>query len=288
MSTALVSGLASGAAYALFAMGIVIVYKTSRTFNFAQGEFATVAAYTAALVNDRTRLPYGVAIAVALLASVALAILIERLVIWPLRDASRVDTLVAVAAVATSIIALETILAGNVPRLLPALVGGRGVSIVGVRIASQQLLIVGVVAVAVVIAAFFFARAMTGVAIRATASEPVAARVVGIAVGRVSMLSWGIAGLLGGLGGLLLAPLQSLSPGIFTANGLVEALAAAVLGGLTSLSGAVVGGLIVGVVEALSFTYLGNSLPGAASVMAFGVVLVVLLVRPRGLLGGSE
>jgi branched-chain amino acid transport system permease protein len=285
MVTALLSGLVNGAAYALFAMGIVIVYKNSRTFNLAQGEFATVAAYVAYVILKSTPLPYSVALIVALVAAVAMALAIERLAIWPLRRASRVDPLVATAAITSSAIALETILSGGASYVLPAIVGGRAFTIGGTAVSYEWVLVIGVVLATVVLGGIFFSNSMNGIAIRAAASEPTAARIIGIAMGRASMLSWGIAGLLGGLGGILLAPVTTVSPGEFTASALVAALTATVLGGLTSIVGACVGGLVIGVAESLSITYIGNSIPGAASLVELGIVLIVLLVRPSGLLG---
>jgi branched-chain amino acid transport system permease protein len=285
MITALLSGLVNGAAYALFAMGIVIVYKNSRTFNLAQGEFGTVAAYVAYLTLTRTSLPYGVAIIIALVAAVIMALAIERLAIWPLRRASRVDALVATAAITSSVIALETILSSGASYVVPAIVAGRAFSINGTAVSNEWVLIIGVVLVTVILGGIFFSRSMNGVAIRAAASEPTAARIIGVAMGRASMLSWGIAGLLGGLGGILLAPVTTVSPGEFTASALVAALTATVLGGLTSVAGACVGGLVIGVAESLSITYIGNAVPGAASLVELGIVLIVLLARPSGLLG---
>jgi branched-chain amino acid transport system permease protein len=285
MVTALLSGLVNGAAYALFAMGIVIVYKNSRTFNLAQGEFATVAAYVAYVILKSTSLPYSVALIAALVAAVAMALAIERLVIWPLRRASRVDPLVATAAITSSAIALETILSGGASYVLPAIVGGRAFTIGGTAVSYEWVLVIGVVLATVVLGGIFFSNSMNGIAIRAAASEPTAARIIGIAMGRASMLSWGIAGLLGGLGGILLAPVTTVSPGEFTASALVAALTATVLGGLTSIVGACVGGLVIGVAESLSITYIGNAIPGAASLVELGIVLIVLLVRPSGLLG---
>jgi branched-chain amino acid transport system permease protein len=285
MITALLSGLVNGAAYALFAMGIVIVYKNSRTFNLAQGEFGTVAAYVAYLTLTRTSLPYGVAIIIALAAAVIMALAIERLAIWPLRRASRVDALVATAAITSSVIALETILSSGASYVVPAIVAGRAFSINGTAVSNEWVLIIGVVLVTVILGGIFFSRSMNGVAIRAAASEPTAARIIGVAMGRASMLSWGIAGLLGGLGGILLAPVTTVSPGEFTASALVAALTATVLGGLTSVAGACVGGLVIGVAESLSITYIGNAVPGAASLVELGIVLIVLLARPSGLLG---
>jgi branched-chain amino acid transport system permease protein len=285
MITALLSGLVNGAAYALFAMGIVIVYKNSRTFNLAQGEFGTVAAYVAYLMLTRTSLPYGVAIIAALAAAVIMALAIERLAIWPLRRASRVDALVATAAITSSVIALETIFSSGASYVVPAIVAGRAFSIGGTAVSNEWLLIIGIVLATVILGGIFFSRSMNGIAIRAAASEPTAARIIGVAMGRASMLSWGIAGLLGGLGGILLAPVTTVSPGEFTASALVAALTATVLGGLTSIAGACVGGLVIGVAESLSITYIGNAVPGAASLVELGIVLIVLLARPSGLLG---
>jgi len=281
---AIVDGITNGAAYGLVAMGLVLVYKISRTFNLAQGEIGTVSAYVTYSFFAQ-HVPYGVAIVLGLVAGVVAAVALERLVIWPLRFTSRVTPLVATGAIATSAIGVEVLITNNNVRILPPIIHGGGFVIDGARVDGAHLIVIAIALFAAILGTLFFSRTMLGTAIRATADEPLGARVTGLPLAKISMLVWGMAGLLAALGGLLLAPGETISPGFVTQNVLIDALAAMVIGGLTSLPGAALGGIIVGVGEAIAFTEVPNSLPGASAIIVFGLLVLTLLFRPQGLLG---
>jgi branched-chain amino acid transport system permease protein len=161
----------------------------------------------------------------------------------------------------------------------------------GVRVTSTQVLAVSCLFVLGVAAIVFFRFVPQGTAILAVSQDVTAARVVGISVGRISLLTWGIAGLLGGVGGVVLGADRLFTPGSFTAFLLIPGFAAAVFGGMTSLPGAFVGGLVLGEVQQFAqqdAQYIAGlkHVPGSpAELVVFAVVLLVLLVRPRGLLG---
>jgi branched-chain amino acid transport system permease protein len=300
--TPLISGVANGAAYGLLGLGLVLLYKSNRIFNFAQGEFATVAAIVAFVFDHGTgwlpKLPYFVAIALGVVAAVLTAMATERLVIRPLFHRPRVVLVVATIGVALFLIGVE----GMLP--YPKTAALRTISDVlnvqsyvfrvdNVVVLDQDLAKFLTLAVLAVTAFLFFRYTSTGTAILAVSQDATAARVVGISVERISMTTWAIAGLLGGVAGVLLAvpPSGSVTPGALTGLTLTVAFSAAVLGGMTSLPGAFVGGLLIGLIEAFanadhSFVPGLNSLPSAQAEVAVAVVLlVILLVRPRGLLG---
>lgn len=295
----LLSGLFQGAAYGLLGLGLVLIYKSNRIFNFAQGEFATVGALVAFVFATGYRglpqLPYFVAVALALAASTGVALLGERVVIRPLFARSKVVLVVGTVGIALFLLAAEGMAfpqSGALRSVGDALgLPPRAFAVDGVPVLSRDLVNLVVLAGLAVAAYLFFRYTPTGTAILAVSQDATAARVVGISVERISMVTWGLAGLIGGVAGVLLAPATGVVPGVFTGTTLTTAFAAAVLGGMTSLPGAFVGGLLMGLLEAFAnadaqFVPGLASLPSATGEVAVAVVLLlVLLVRPRGLLG---
>ncbi|MGH3341524.1 MAG: branched-chain amino acid ABC transporter permease [Carbonactinosporaceae bacterium] len=287
MLTFLVIGVFQGAVYGLLAVGLVLVYKGMRVFNFAQGEFGTVAAFVAWGVLNHLHVPYGIAVLCGLAAAVLLGLLVERLVVRPLFEAPRITLLVATAGTALLVIAVTVLVAKPEPRVLEPAIAGGSVTILGAGIQAQQFLVVGVLAAVAVGLVWFFSRTDLGLAVLATSQDTFATRVVGVNVITMSRFVWGVAALLGGLAGLLQAPIGIFSPGFMTSITLVPAFTAAVLGGMTSLPGAFLGGVLVGVAQNLGMFVLDQQLhvPGAGQLTVFALLLLVLLVRPRGLLG---
>lgn len=287
LGPAIVLGVVQGAVYGLVAVGLVLIYKSTKIFNFAAGEFATVAAFGAYLTRNTVGKVPSLLIGVA--AAVVVALAVERLVIRPLADRPRVTLLVATAAIATSVIALELVTgaAGKIFVTNEGIINGRPLTLFGVLLSWQQIIIVLVLVAVGAGLAYFFSRTELGLATLATSQEPTASRLVGIRLNRVSMLVWGMAGLLGGIAGVLLPPLNSSFTAAFgTTDLLIPAFTAAVLGGMTSVPGAFVGGIGLGIVQNMAQSNISTStVPGAPAVAVLVVMLAVLLVRPTGLLG---
>jgi branched-chain amino acid transport system permease protein len=298
----LINGIANGAAYGLIGLGLVLLYKSNRIFNFAQGEFATVGAIVTYVFYAGTgflpKVPFGVAVVFGLLGSVGIALLTERLVIRPMFDRAKVILVVGTVGVALLLIGVEGLLPYPKTQSLPTISDVLKVQpfvgrIDNVPVLDQDLAKLAMLVLLAVGAFVFFRYTHTGTAILAVSQDATAARVVGISVERISLISWGIAGLLGGVAGILLAvpPSGSVTPGAFTGTTLTVAFAAAVLGGMTSLPGAFVGGLSLGLIEAFASVDseyvpgLKQVHSGQAELAVFLVLLLVLLVRPRGLLG---
>jgi branched-chain amino acid transport system permease protein len=287
-SQALVIGIITGAGYGLVALGLVLVYKSSGVFNFAQGEFGTVAIYALYRVHDKIGIPLIPAIVIALAASVAMALATERVVIRRLFDAPRVALLVATAGVALLAISLELWLGEARPRFIqPALGRLNRLSLFDVAVSDQRMLVLAALVILAVVLALFFSRTNLGLAILGVSQEPVATELMGISVRRLSSFIWALTGLLAGIAGILTAPVAgSFAPGFLTSTALIPGFTAAVLGGMKSLPGAFVGGIVVGVAQSLAVSSPAfHSIPGAGSVMIFVLLLVVLTVRPQGLLG---
>ncbi len=290
LSRVLVLGVINGAIYSLIAIGLVLVYKASGVFNFAQGEFGTIAIYGAYIASTTFNLPYGLGIVVGLAAAVGVGLLTERLVIRPLFDAPRVTLLVATAGVALLAIGVEFWRTANDPlKFFDSIVNSPGsldrVSPFGVAVSDQRLITLGVLVIAAVLLFLFF-RSPLGLAVLAASQEPVASELVGVSVRRVSTITWGLAALLGGAAGLLYAGGSQFSPGLITTAVLIPGFTAAIVGGITSLPGAAAGGILVGLLQAFGSLSTFDSIKGASFVSVFVVLLAVLLVRPQGLFAG--
>lgn len=288
LAQAVVIGVITGAGYGLVALGLVLVHKSSGVFNFAQGEFGTVAVYTLYRVHDRIGVPLIPAMVVGLAASVAMALATERVVVRRLFDAPRVTLLVATAGVALLAISLELWLGEARLRFIqPALGRLDRFSLFGVQVSDQRMLILGALLVLAVLLGLFFSRTNLGLAILAVSQEPVATELMGISVRRLSSFIWGLAGLLAGIAGMLAAgDAKSFGPGFMTFDALIPGFTAAVLGGMNSLPGAFAGGVVVGVAQSLAVSSSAfKAIPGPGSVMVFVLLVVVLTVRPQGLLG---
>jgi branched-chain amino acid transport system permease protein len=290
LGVALVTGLLQGSVYALVALGIVLVYRASGIFNFAQAEFGTTGLFAAYAAISLWGWGYGWGLLFGLGVAVTMGLLTERLVIHPLRNASRVTLLVGTAGVALAAIGFqfwrfnETLIM-TMPKIHD---GFFLVPPFGAPVSVQQLITVGVLVVVAAALALFF-RSPSGLAIQAAQQEPVAAELVGISVRRVSMLTWGIAALLGGLAGVLSGPNTTFTAGFLSfgaGRALLPGFMAAVLAGMRSMPGAVLGGLAVGVVEQLGSLSVMIEVPGARAMFLFVFLLGVLLLRPQGIFVG--
>jgi branched-chain amino acid transport system permease protein len=299
-----VDGVINGAVYGLVAIGLVLVYKGARVFNFAQGEFGTIAAYVAYVAINNFDQSYLVALPAALLVVLALGLVMERVIVRPLMNQPRVTLLVATIAVTLLLIGLEILIFRIEPLFLEPVVSltGEGGGVSGIKLFDfivdpMRIAMMGVLAVLAGALAYFFSRTDLGLAVLATSQDSFATRVVGIPVARVSRFIWGAAAMLGAIAGILYVPpiAGQLVPAVMTSNVLIPAFTAAVIGGMTSLPGAFLGGVVVGLVQKLSSWaatsyYLGEvpiqqTIPGAEQIAVFAALLLILLIRPQGLLG---
>lgn len=286
-----IAGAIQGAVYGLLGLGLVLLYKSNRVFNFAQAEFGSCAAFAMLFAYTGQfglpKMPLALAVGFGLVVGTLVALLTERLVVRPLFTAPKVTLVVATAGVTLLLIAVQGFLGGASPLPFPVLVHGDVVNTAAIRITVQQVIIVCVLAALAASSALFFSRTRTGMAIIAVSQEPTATSLVGISVARTSALTWGIAGLLGSIAGILLTgSIGFVSPGSLTFIALIPAFTAAVFGGITSLPGAFLGGVVIGVIEAIGQANIPkDNLPGSGRVVLFVALLAVLLFRPRGLLG---
>lgn len=274
-----VTGLTTGSVYALVGLGIVLVHQVTGIINFAQGEFVMLGALTLALLSEKglALLP---SVLIALAVTLLVGVLVERLAIAPARSATVERLIILTIGAAITIQGITLVVVGTNPHFAEAFTAGSPLQVGGVVVLRQYLWVFAVTAAAVVALWFFLTRTLTGKAMRAAATNRDAARIVAISPSRMSLLAFVLAALLGGIGGVVLAPLQAPSAGIGIALGL-KGFTAAVLGGLDSPSGAIVGGLAIGVIESVAAGYLPS---GYKDAITFGLLFAVLMLRPQGLL----
>jgi len=293
MLTYVIIGLVSGAIYGLAALGLVIIYKGSRIFNFAQGEFGTMAMYVMFVLVELKGVPYFAALPAGLITGIVLGLLTERFVARPLAGAQKVIGLVGTAGVALLLIGLTLVFADPKPRSVNSPLVGVGPTIAGYTISRQQIFAIVVLIAVAASSAFFFKKTFLGMAILANSQDSSAVRIVGASVNRISAITWGIAGFLGALTGVVLAPDVAFYPGYMTTVVLIPAFTAGIVGGMTSLVGAFVAGQIIGLVEAMGYYLVKQfpdalqTIPEAPAFLVFVVLVLTLLIRPKGLFGSE-
>ncbi|MGO9700133.1 MAG: branched-chain amino acid ABC transporter permease [Xanthobacteraceae bacterium] len=276
------SGLSVGSIYAIVALSLAIPFKASRVLNFAQGELVTLGAYIA-LVLSSYGLPYPVMVPATLVIAALFGILIERLFIRPIVGAPEFTLVIATFAIGLIIRALIRIHWQDNVFFLPAPYAGPALAIGPLRVNPSYLVIIGSTAALVTLLILFFQQTRLGKAMRAVAYNRTAARLMGISVGRVFGSALALSAAIGALAGLLLAPVIGINPEF--GHVIVKALVAAVIGGFGSLGGAVVGGLLLGILETYAGAMFGAALK---EIIPFAILIAFLLVRPQGLWGATQ
>lgn len=289
MLSSIVLGVAYASAYSLLAVAVVLIYSGTRVLSLAVGEIGAFTLYAGLYAHQHGVLgwkpPVAAAAVFAIVAGGALGLVVERFVMRPLIGRPPLDSLVATLAVALFLALFELRLYGLDPLDAPSPVGDGSVKLSGATLTAPELTILALAVVVSIGLYLFLTRTAFGLATRATTSDPTVARLLGVRVNQVYVFSWGVAGLLSGAAACLLAPIQgSLTPFSLT-TALLSALAGAVIGGLDSLGGAIVGSVIVGMVSGV----VGSRVdPTTSAGVVFVAVLAVLLLRPRGLLGSPR
>ncbi|MCX5063218.1 branched-chain amino acid ABC transporter permease [Streptomyces sp. NBC_00201] len=275
----LVSGLASGAVYGLMGLGLVIIYRATDVVNFALASLATVGLYAALALYDRG-LPLLLAAVAAIVTTAAVGLVARETVIRPLAQGELLSALVMTMGVSLIAESVISTIWDDQPRLFPSLVQG-SVSLGGSAIPTQSLLTIAVAAVAMALVAYLFGRTTIGTAMRAVAESADTAQILGLGSQRIARIAWALGLALAALGAFLYAPRAGLVPTVLSAP-LFRAFAGIFLGGLTSMYGAVIGGLTVGVLDNLAASYVSA---GYRDTFVFSFTILVLLFRPQGLFG---
>ncbi len=284
----IVDGLATGGIYASLALAIVLIYRSTRVINFAQGELATFSTFIAWQLID-WGVPFWAAFFLTLAISFAGGVAVERVVIRPIEGAPVLTIVMVTLGMLILLNGATGWIWGSETRTFPSAFSTRPISIGGVAFSIQEFGFIGVSLGAVALLYLLFQFTKVGLGLRSAALAPEASRLLGVRVGWMLALGWGLAAMLGALSGMMTAPTAFLDPNMMQGV-LLYALAAAVLGGLDSPLGAVVGGLALGVALNLIGTYSDRvihvDLGGQMRLVAgLAIILAVLLLRPTGLFG---
>lgn len=278
----IVSGLSAGSVYALTALGIVWIFRCYGVMNFAHGEMAMFSTFVAYWLLSAARLPMGVALAGAVLVAFALGALSERLVRSVRR--SPLGMMILTLGLLMAINGLAGVVFGNQPRRFPDLWPGDPIVLGSVVASRQDVFIFAATALLVLLLYGVLKFTRFGLAARAATHKPDVARLMGVNVSLIFLLSWGISVALGAVAGVLVAPGTQLEPNMMGSI-LVKAFTGAVLGGFSSLAGAFAGGLLLGILDNLVGFYVALQWKDTLALLT---IVLVLLLRPEGLLGAGE
>lgn len=282
----LLSGITTGALYALVALGIVLVNKATGIINFAQGELFMFTGFIAWMLHVQLGLDYPLTLVLTVVAGFLLGVLTDRIAFRPLKNVDIVSLVLATVGIAFMLRGLARMIWGGKGDYLtfPPITSPDPIMVGELMMIPQQLAVLAGAVVIMLIFAAFFRFTRTGKMMQATADNPKAATLVGIRTDRIYTIAFGTGTAAAAAAAVLAAPLTLLYPDMGFPF-FIKGFAAAVLGGLASLPGAVLGGLLVGIVEALAAGYIASSL---MEVSGFIVIMVVLLVMPSGLLGAGR
>jgi branched-chain amino acid transport system permease protein len=279
------SGISNGAVYAAVALALVLIWRATRIVNFAQGAMLMITTFIASSVINSTG-SYWLGLVVALVAGLVLGAVIERVLIRPVEGGPPLNAVIVALGIYTLLIAVGGMIWGNTPRSFPPAFSLRGYKVGATTLLftpNDTFIVLVVLGLALVLAILFRATPL-GLQMRAAAFRPEVARLLGVRVGRMFALGWGLAAVAGALAGVLIAPSVFLGPNSFDPI-LISGFVAAVLGGLDSPPGAVVGGVLLGVALSYVSGYEGSSLVPLAALV---ILVVVLMLRPEGLFSATK
>ena len=277
------SGLTVGAIYALVALGFTLIYNASDVINFAQGEFVMLGGMVTVFALA-AGLPLPLAALLAIVVAVAVGLALYKFAIAPARGASAVTLIIITIGASILLRGLSSLVFDKNFHSLPPFAGNKPFIIGGAAVLPQSVIVLIGAGVIVLALWLFMTRTLTGKAIMATAANRLAARLVGINTGAMVALSFAVSAAIGAIGGILAAPITLTSYDVGTLLAL-KGFAAAMLGGMGNPLGAVVGGLMIGLLEAFGAGYISSSYKDA---IAFIVILAVLFAMPQGLFGRAK
>lgn len=279
------SGISIGAIYAAMALALVLIWRATRIVNFAQGAMLMITTFIAsAVINAGASYPEG--FVVALVSGLVLGAIVERVLIRPVESAPPLNAVIVTLGLYTLLVAVAGMIWGNSPRAFPAAFSLQGYTVGGTTLLfapNDAFIVLVVLAVAGLLALLFRATSL-GLRMRGAAFAPEVARLLGTRVGRMFTIGWALAAAVGAVAGVLVAPSVFLGPNTFDPI-LIGGFVAAVLGGLDSPPGAVVGGLLLGLALSYVAGYEGAALVPLAALV---ILMVVLMIRPTGLFSAAR
>ena len=274
------TGLTNGAILALAALGFVLIYKSSDVINFAQGEFLLIGAYVIFAMVEQVGLHWSLGMLITVIAAIALGIVVERLVLRPMIGEPIISVIMVTIGLASLLKAVVGAIWGTIPQAFPAFIPSTPVNILGATVGADRLWAFGIAIVMLGLFNVFFTRSREGIAMRAVADDQQAALSMGISVKRIFAWAWSIAAVTASIGGMLVANIVGVSGEL--ANFGLRVFPVVILGGLDSIPGAIIGGIIIGLLESYTGGYIGE---GLNQVLPFVALIVILMVRPYGLFG---
>jgi branched-chain amino acid transport system permease protein len=277
------TGLVTGAAYGLIGMGFALIYKATGVVNFAQGELVMLTAYIAFSLASALGLTFLPLMLVAVPVAMALGLALERVFIRPMLGEPVFSIVMVTVGLAVILRGIVVLVWGSEPLNFGAGISMKVITLAGVPFYPAQLYLIAALAVLTVLAWLFLRFSRYGVAMRAVAANETAALLMGVSVDRIHALAWTLSSAIAAIAGALFAINYKLAPDLWFQG--LKSFPAVILGGMDSVIGASVGGLIIGVIENLAQGYLGE---GLRDVAGFVVIILVLMVRPFGLFGSKD
>ncbi len=276
----ILSGLSTGSIYVLIALGIVTIYSVTGIINLAQGEYAMLGAMLA-ITYSKWGLPLALAFLASVLTVILIGLIVERLTVNPVREASSVTLIIITVGVSIIIRGIALMIWGATPYSLQEFSSGGPLNLFGAVVSLQRVWVMGTAAAVLVGLYFLLDRTLMGKALRACSINKDAASLMGISPSQMSLFTFGLSAALGAIAGVVIAPLTLASYDMGLMLGL-KGFVAAVIGGLVSAPGAVIGGLLLGVLESLAAGLISSGLKDA---IAFIVLLIVLVARSEDIVG---
>lgn len=278
----LINGLNLGSIYALMALGYTMVYGIAKMLNFAHGDIIMVGAYTLSLVMTNLGMPSVVAILASVIVCSVLGVTIEKIAYKPLRNASPLTVLITAIGVSYFLQSVALLIFGSNKRKVDSAITMSGIKIGGLELTGESIVTLGITILIMIGLTLFIKKTKIGKAMLAVSEDKGAAQLMGINVNQTISITFAIGSALAAVAGVLfvssygfVGPYTGSLPGI-------KAFVAAVLGGIGSIPGAMLGGILLGIIESLSKAYISTNLSDA---IVFAVLIIVLLVKPSGLLG---
>ena len=284
---ALIVGMAAGSIYALIALGLVLIYKSSGVINFAQGGLVMIGAFIAYTVLIKTGIPLWAAFPIILVLAGLLGVVIEKLVLRHMTGVSLISVIMVTLGINFVIEGSATAVWGTSNFSFPKIFPSISLNLGGIMISEVYLCGFSIAIVILVIFLLFFKYSKMGLAMRAVADNQKASVSLGLSPSKIFSLSWALSCIVATIGGIVLANIKLLNVGLGYIGLVVFPVV--ILGGLDSIAGAVIGGFIIGLLESISGVYISRLIGGAVEqVISFVVLLIILLVRPYGLFGTKE
>lgn len=281
------NGLAVGSIYAIVALGFVIIYKATDVFNFAQGELMTLGAFVCYFFIVQLQLPFLWGFLLTFAAMACIGLITEELFFKPMVGEPIFSLIMVTVGLSVFLKGVTGLLWGYMIKKLPAFVSENPISFYGIVISPTHLMTIVITGLLILLFALFFKYSMVGIAMRAVANDQDASLLMGIGVRRIFGLTWAVSAMVASIGGILFSTINYLHPSSSHVG--IKVFPAVVLGGLDSIPGAVVGGIIIGVVESLAGGYVDPLVGGGVKeITSFVILIIIMMIKPFGLFGKEE